>query len=136
VSLNYLKDLKPTEITIVGGVAAVSAQVEEKLQALFPEANFRRFGGFDQYETSAIIANALFGDTSPNLFAATGTNFPDALAGFNFCWFDPIPHRFSNIHNNGLAAVSNGWIYYPSSLNNNLLYDFSAKSTMKSQFHS
>ncbi len=83
-TLAYLKDLIPTDITIVGGVGAVSSQVEEQLHGLFQAANFRRFGGFDQYETSAMIADALFGDLSPNLFVATGTNFPDALAGSIF----------------------------------------------------
>lgn len=83
-SLTYLKDLKPAAITIVGGVGAVSALVEEQLKNLFPEASFRRFGGKDLYETSAKIADALFGNFSPNLFVATGTNFPDALAGSVF----------------------------------------------------
>ncbi|WP_427846336.1 cell wall-binding repeat-containing protein [Desulfosporosinus lacus] len=111
--LAYLKDLKPTEITIVGGVGAVSAQVERQLQDLFPDANFRRFGGFDQYETSAMIADALFGDLSPNLFVATGTNFPDALAGSIFAGSalspivlvkpNEIPEKLSSVYLNTLS---------------------------------
>lgn len=112
--LAYLKDLEPTDITIVGGVGAVSAPVEKQLKDLFPEANFRRFGGFDQYETSAIIADALFGDYSPNLFLATGTNFPDALAGSIFAGstLSPIvlvkpteiPEKLSSIYLSNLST--------------------------------
>ncbi|MDQ7095459.1 cell wall-binding repeat-containing protein [Desulfosporosinus sp. PR] len=83
-SLACLQDLNPTEITLIGGVGAVGSEVEEQLHSLFPAAGFRRFGGYDQYDTSAMIADALFGDQSPNLFVATGTNFPDALAGSVF----------------------------------------------------
>lgn len=112
-SLAYLKDLKPTSVTIVGGVGAVSAQVEGQLKDLFPTANFKRFGGYDQYETSAMIANALFGDHSPNLFAATGTNFPDALAGSIFAGStlspivlvkpNQIPEKLSSLYLNTLS---------------------------------
>ena len=113
-SLTYLKDLNPTDITIVGGVGAISAQVEGQLQDLFPAANFQRFGGFDQYETSAMIANALFGDLSPNLFVATGTNFPDALAGSIFAGStlspivlvkpNEIPENLSSVYLNTLST--------------------------------
>ncbi|MBC2723408.1 cell wall-binding repeat-containing protein [Desulfosporosinus sp.] len=111
--LAYLKDLEPTDITIVGGVGAVSGTIEKQLKDLFPDANFRRFGGFDQYETSAIIADALFGDYSPNLFLATGTNFPDALAGSIFagCTLSPIvlvksteiPEKLTSIYLSNLS---------------------------------
>ncbi|WP_052314851.1 cell wall-binding repeat-containing protein [Desulfosporosinus meridiei] len=173
-SLSYLKDVEPTDVTIVGGVGAVSAAVEAQIQDLFPEANIRRFGGYDQYETSALIAKALFGDSSPNLFVATGTNFPDALSGSVIAGStqspivlvkpNEIPEKVSliylnslsnktvvvlggtsvvsesvfntlksrraldpgniqsNLHNSGLAAASNGWIYYGSGQNNSLLY--------------
>ncbi|MCO5384495.1 MAG: cell wall-binding repeat-containing protein [Desulfosporosinus sp.] len=94
-------------------MGAVSAQVEGQLQDLFPDANFRRFGGFDQYETSAMIADALFGDLSPNLFVATGTNFPDALAGSIFAGstLSPIvlvkpiqiPEKLSSVYLNTLS---------------------------------
>ena len=83
-TIAYLKDLKPTDITIVGGEGVVSAQLEEHLQNLYPESNIRRFGGKNRYETSSEIADALFGNFGPNLFVATGTNFPDALAGSIF----------------------------------------------------
>lgn len=90
-TLAYLNDLQPTDITIVGGVGVISSPVEEQLHNLFPVANVRRFGGFDRYETSAMIADALFGDLSPNLFVATGTNFPDALAGSIFAGLSQSP---------------------------------------------
>jgi len=83
-TLDYLKNLKPEGITLAGGEGVVSRGVEEKLKELFPEAELRRFGGANRYETSSMIAHELFGDSSSNLFVATGTNFPDALAGSVF----------------------------------------------------
>lgn len=80
----YLNSIKPQTITIVGGEGVVSLSVEEKLKELFPGAAVRRLGGADRYETSAIIAKTLFGNDSSNIFIATGTSFPDALAGSIF----------------------------------------------------
>lgn len=83
-SLAYLNQLQPTQITIVGGAGVVSPKIENELSAMFPDAGLRRFGGLNRYETAAQIAQALFGDNSPNLFVAKGTDFPDALAGSIF----------------------------------------------------
>lgn len=83
-SLAYLNQLQPAQITIVGGEGVVSPMVEGKLRDMFPNASLRRYGGLNRYDTAAKIAQALFGDTGPNLFVAKGTDFPDALAGSIF----------------------------------------------------
>jgi len=83
-SLAYLNQLQPTQITIVEREGVVSPMVEGKLRDMFPNASLRCYGGLNRYETAAKIAQALFGDSSPNLFVAKGTDFPDALAGSIF----------------------------------------------------
>ena len=70
-----------TRIVIVGGTAAVRDNVRTQLSDAY---SFERLSGSDRYETSARIAEWLattkqFSWNAPII--ATGTNFPDALAG-------------------------------------------------------
>lgn len=69
-----------THIVIVGGTAAVSNSVTKQLGSSF---NYKRLGGTDRYETSRLIAQWAVdrGMTANSMAVATGTNFPDALAG-------------------------------------------------------
>ena len=66
-------------VTIVGGEAAVSATVEAQLRA----SGFTvvRLGGRDRYETSELIITAGRASASRIGLVASGTSFPDALAG-------------------------------------------------------
>ena len=71
-----------TNAIIVGGNAAVSPSVERQLSSI--NIASRRIQGANRYETSRniadyICANSIFDYKQPVL--ATGTNFPDALAG-------------------------------------------------------
>ena len=69
---------------IVGGTAAVSAGVEDALYGVLPGYVFR-LGGADRYGTSRAVANhviALLGASyDRKALVATGSNYPDALAG-------------------------------------------------------
>lgn len=69
--------LKPAEIVIAGGTAAVSAAVGETLMDYAPTV--RRIQGVDRYDTSRKIVEDAFG-SSEAVWVATGTNFPDALS--------------------------------------------------------
>jgi alpha-tubulin suppressor-like RCC1 family protein len=69
-----LTDLKPTQTIIVGGTAVVSSAIEKQL------SNPVRYGGFDRYETAALIAQGM-GANLNIMYLATGLQFPDALAG-------------------------------------------------------
>lgn len=72
-----------SKVIILGSTAAVPKVVEDQLQAAFPGAVERVSGG-DRYGTGIAIAN--YGVSNAGLnwrlpALATGTNFPDALAG-------------------------------------------------------
>jgi putative cell wall-binding protein len=41
----------------------------------------QRLGGANRYETSVLINNAFFSPVQPQVFIASGQNFPDALGG-------------------------------------------------------
>lgn len=67
---------------VIGGTGAVSAAVENELDATF--INFTRYGGANRYATAALVAEEAFrgmGMLWSRPALAVGTNFPDALAG-------------------------------------------------------
>ncbi|HSQ22169.1 MAG TPA: cell wall-binding repeat-containing protein, partial [Coriobacteriia bacterium] len=68
---------------ILGGTSAVSDALETYLEGRFGDVAVDRLGGSDRYETSAKVAqygvhNGMVWD---GVGIATGTNFPDSLAG-------------------------------------------------------
>ena len=82
-----LRRLNPSEIVIAGGTGAVSSSVQTQLGAY---GNVRRIAGSDRYDTSRkIVADAW--DTTPVVWVATGTNFPDALAASAAAAIDAYP---------------------------------------------
>lgn len=74
-----LARLRPERVVMVDGEAAVSGAVAEQL-ASFTEGAVDRFAGADRFATSAAVSAQVFEPGVP-VFAATGGNFPDALAG-------------------------------------------------------
>ena len=73
-----------TDIMIVGGEAAVPADVEADLVAEFGADHVDRLGGANRYETSALVADwgvAEFGMDWSNVAFASGQKFADALTG-------------------------------------------------------
>ncbi|MHB1924398.1 MAG: cell wall-binding repeat-containing protein, partial [Acidimicrobiales bacterium] len=77
----FLGSLAQPDITVVGGPAAVSDAVYTALSAL--AGKITRLAGEDRYATAVAVAEAGF--TAPSsVTVATGTNFPDALAGGAF----------------------------------------------------
>jgi putative cell wall-binding protein len=76
-----LTRLQPGQIVVLGGSAVVS---DATLQSLAPYATsgvVRRLAGGNRFETAAAISADTFGPGVPVAFVATGSNFPDALAG-------------------------------------------------------
>ena len=67
----------PLHVYVLGGVNAVSADVASQLAQW---GSVARVSGSSRYETSAALA-ALGYSTARTVYVATGTNFPDALAG-------------------------------------------------------
>jgi len=70
-------ELHPSKVVVVGGTGVVSPGVQAQLAALVPDTV--RWSGADRFATSRVIAENAFG-YMPQVFVATGTNFPDALA--------------------------------------------------------
>ncbi len=74
-----LARLDPSLIVILGGETAVSAEVAE--EALEYGKAVERLGGENRYETAALIAEWAFEPGVPVAYLASGSDYPDALAG-------------------------------------------------------
>lgn len=76
-----LQRLRPGRIVVLGGPAAVSDAVAAALAALATSGSVTRLAGADRYATAAAVSAASFAPGVPVAYVATGTGFPDALAG-------------------------------------------------------
>lgn len=76
---NEITRLRPQRIVVVGGSGVISEAVRGQLAALAPQGA-DRLAGADRYETSAAVAGT-FPVGTGTAYVATGTTFPDALAG-------------------------------------------------------
>jgi len=81
-----LSELKPSTVVVCGGTGAVSASVASQLAGTaFGSPAVVRQGGATRYDTAKLLAEYGEKAISPSGFdgmlLATGTNFPDALAG-------------------------------------------------------
>ena len=76
-----LARLDPAEIVVVGGSTIVSQVVVNQLSAYATTGTVRRLAGANRYATAAAISRDAFPQDVPVAYVATGTNFPDALAG-------------------------------------------------------
>lgn len=76
-----LAELGTARVLVIGGEAAISAGVEERLRGLGYEVE--RLAGASRFDTSAAVTRAAlarFGDGERPVVLATGGDFPDALA--------------------------------------------------------
>lgn len=73
-----LTQLGVTGAVIAGGTAVVSPAIESALRSF--GLGVTRLAGADRYETSHAINRGIF-SSSPTVYFAAGTNFPDALSG-------------------------------------------------------
>lgn len=78
-TIDLIRDLGATQITIAGGTGAVSAGIQNQLAVEFG-GGVRRLAGNDRYATSAAINLDAY-PTNPGVIYATGAGFADALAG-------------------------------------------------------
>lgn len=74
-----LARLDPSVIVILGGETAVSAEVAEAAEG--HAATVARVGGANRYETAALIADWAFDPGVPVAYLASGSDYPDAIAG-------------------------------------------------------
>jgi putative cell wall-binding protein/outer membrane protein assembly factor BamB len=71
--------LKPARVALLGGTAELSAAVAT--QVATHGTAVVRWQGSDRYATAAAVSQATYPSGATNVYLATGTNFPDALAG-------------------------------------------------------
>jgi putative cell wall-binding protein len=74
-----LKRLKPSAIVVFGGSGVVSDGVAAQLKGF--SSSVTRLAGQDRFGTSVAISKATHRGGSTAVFVATGSNFPDGLAG-------------------------------------------------------
>lgn len=86
-----IKRIKPKAIYAIGGPSVVSEVAFKAAQALAPGAKAERIAGVDRYATSLAVAKRFFGDSPAKRYVASGTNFPDALAGGALAGKDKAP---------------------------------------------
>lgn len=80
VTASELARLKPGKIVILGGTGAVGENVAQALKSY--ASSVSRLAGADRYATSVMVSKAAYGSGgSEAAFVATGSNFPDGLAG-------------------------------------------------------
>ncbi len=77
--------LAPDTIYIVGGVSAVSASVKAAVEAIDfgpePQPTVERLFGASRYDTAEVVVSTVWDSlTVPEVFIATGRNYPDALS--------------------------------------------------------
>lgn len=71
-----LKRLKTKKVYIIGGLGAISANVENQLAKL--SISITRIAGQDRYDTSIQVAKTV--GASKGVFVTTGLDFPDAVS--------------------------------------------------------
>ncbi|MFB2555959.1 cell wall-binding repeat-containing protein [Herbiconiux liangxiaofengii] len=79
-TLQLLSSLGVTDVTITGGPNSVSPAIEAQLKSVLGSDHVIRLGGADRFEASTAI-NTRYFESSSEVYVATGSNFPDALAG-------------------------------------------------------
>jgi putative cell wall-binding protein len=75
-----LEQLGVTQVFVIGGPPSVSVEIESDLRAALGTSNVERITGADRFGTAIKISQRFFSESEFALIA-TGTNFPDALAG-------------------------------------------------------
>lgn len=76
--IDQIRAMRPSEICIIGGKAAVSTAIEGTLSSI---AKTVRIAGANRYDTSLNIANTFFKSKQEVVTVASGDAFPDALCG-------------------------------------------------------
>lgn len=82
-----LQTLAPAQIIVVGGTGAVSDSVAAQLASFATSGSVTRVAGVDRYSTAVQLSQLAFPaplaltDVSGAVYLASGSGFPDALAG-------------------------------------------------------
>lgn len=79
----YIENIKPSVVYIVGGNAAISENVKNRIKEItgYDDNKIVRLGGQDRYETVEKINNYFYENNLDKVYVASGENFPDSLSG-------------------------------------------------------
>ncbi|MBH0008745.1 cell wall-binding repeat-containing protein [Salinibacterium sp. SWN1162] len=77
---SFISSLGASRAIVVGGTGAVSSAIEKKLKSLSAISKVTRLSGSDRYSTSVAVNKASF-PSATKAYIATGSSYPDALAG-------------------------------------------------------
>lgn len=72
--------LNPQQIIVLGGTGVIHDDIVAKLDTMTP-GTATRIAGADRYLTAVELSKAIFPANVSDVYVATGTNYPDALAG-------------------------------------------------------
>jgi len=80
---NYIKDINPSKVYIIGGTGAISENIKNRIAEItsLSDNKIVRLGGQTRYETSEKINNYFYQSGFRSVYAAVGENFPDSLSG-------------------------------------------------------
>jgi putative cell wall-binding protein len=78
---NELARLRPQQIVVLGGSGVISEAVRIAAAGFATSGSATRLAGADRFATSVEISRSAYGGGGDTVFIATGTNFPDGLAG-------------------------------------------------------
>ena len=98
-----------TDVVIVGGESAVSADAQEALESIFGAANVTRISGENRYATSSVFADYAvenLGLSYDTVVLATGAAFPDALAASALAGVEAAPILLVNDSDNGVTCIT------------------------------
>lgn len=76
--LNEMKRLKVSQVILLGGDLAISAEIEKVIRSVIPAT--RRIAGSNRYETAHLIAREIALAKGGHVFLASGMSYPDALS--------------------------------------------------------
>lgn len=91
-----IQSLKPSHVYIIGGNAAVSADVEHRVTQLAGSGvSIKRIAGDTRYDTSLKVASSV-SNPSDTVIVTTGTNYADALSISPYAFATGSPVVLSN----------------------------------------
>lgn len=77
---DFLESVRPTDVYIVGGEGIIHNDVYNQIRTLSPNSKIQRLGGYDRFETLALILNKFY-PSPTQIYVANGFDFADALSG-------------------------------------------------------
>jgi putative cell wall-binding protein len=81
VTAEAIVDLHPAHLVLLGGAGTVADEVGAAAAGASPGATVDRWSGSDRYATAAAAATRGYSAGASTVYLASGTNFPDAVAG-------------------------------------------------------